>query len=56
MIASGSSFRGLSEVMIAEIRILIDHRAHQRTLLPVAIAAAAEDDDEPRWEKVRAAS
>ena len=38
------------------IRILIGHPAHERTLLPVAIAAATEDDNEVAAAQVRAAS
>ena len=46
MIASGSSLRGLSEVMMRVIGILIDDLGHQRALLPVAIAAATENDNQ----------
>ncbi len=47
MIASGSSERGLSEVTIGEVGELGADRAHQRPLRPVAVAAAAEDAEQP---------
>ena len=47
MIASGSSERGLSEVTIATSARSRGRRAHQRALAAVAVAAGAEDDDQP---------
>ena len=47
MIATGSSERGLSEVTTARSASSAADRAHQRPLLAVAVAAAAEDADQP---------
>ncbi len=43
MIASGCSERGLSEVTIGQVGELGAGAAHQRALVAVAVAAAAED-------------
>ena len=45
MMRAGSSERGLSEVTIDEVAEPRRHRAHQRPLGPIAIAAAAEHRD-----------
>ena len=47
MIASGSSERGLSEVTTATSASRARDLAHQRALVAVAVAAAAEDADQP---------
>ena len=46
MIASGSSERGLSEVTTARSASSAAGGAHQRALVAVAVAAAAEDADQ----------
>ena len=55
MIASGSSERGLSEVTIGRSDELGAGPAHQRALVAVAVAAAAEDADQPPSVSRRAA-
>ena len=47
MIASGSSERGLSEVTIVAVGEPRGDLAHERALAAVAVAAAAEDADQP---------
>ena len=47
MMRSGSSLRGLSDVTIDEVAQPRRDRAHQRALGAIAIAAAAEDRDDP---------
>ena len=47
MIAPGSSVRGLSEVDDRQIGALGGDAAHDRPLAAVAVAAAAEHDDQP---------
>jgi len=49
---SGSSLRGLSEVMNGVVGLLVDNLTHQRTLLTIAISAATEDDDQSSWRKL----
>ena len=46
-IAAGSSERGLSEVTIGEVGELAAGPAHHRALVAVAVAAGAEDRDQP---------
>ena len=46
-IACGSSLRGLSLVIDRQVGALLDGPAHQRPLLAVAVAAGAEDADQP---------
>ena len=45
MIASGSSLRGLSDVITRAVGEARADRAHERALAAVAVAAAAEDDE-----------
>ena len=54
--AAGSSLRGLSSVTMTDVGVARGDLAHQRPLSLVAIAAAAEDDDEAPLAPVAAAT